>query len=185
MAEPTLADLLAEMKTMAAEMMVLKADVASVKEKTVSSSSSGDGRPGGLHEQDFHPKHKKWDFPRFDGTTDPLLFINKCDAYFRQHRTPVEDRVAMASYHLDDVDSSGSSSCRRTTTRRTGLTSRISCTFGLAHPSAPRRCSSSLSAGVPTPSTTIPTGFKPSCPEQAASRRNSVFSYTPAVFFRP
>ncbi|XP_021311923.1 uncharacterized protein LOC110433726 [Sorghum bicolor] len=103
MAEPTLADLLAEMKTMAAEMMVLKADVASVKEKTVSSSSSGDGRPGGLHEQDFHPKHKKWDFPRFDGTTDPLLFINKCDAYFRQHRTPVEDRVAMASYHLDDV----------------------------------------------------------------------------------
>jgi hypothetical protein len=104
MAEPTLADLLAQMQTMAAEMTAIKADVASMKEKSETSSSRGaDGRRAeGPREQEFHPKHKKWDFPRFDGTSDPMLFLNKCDAYFRQHRTMVEERVLMASYHLDD-----------------------------------------------------------------------------------
>ena len=57
----------------------------------------------GQREQEFHPKHKKWDFPKFDGTTDPLLFLNKCEAYFRQHRTMPKERVCMASYHLDDI----------------------------------------------------------------------------------
>jgi len=104
MAEPTLADLFAEMKTMNAELIALKSDVASMKEKSASSYGSGDDRrPGGQREQDFHPKHKKWDFPKFDGTTDPLLFLNKCEAYFRQHRTMPEERVGMASYHLDDI----------------------------------------------------------------------------------
>jgi len=51
MTEPTLADLFAEMKTMSAEMLALKADVASMKEKSASSSGSGDDRrPGGPHE---------------------------------------------------------------------------------------------------------------------------------------
>jgi hypothetical protein len=104
MTEPTLADLLAQMETMSAAMTAMKADMASMKEKSASSSSGGaDGRRAdGPREQEFHPKHK-WDFPRFDGTSDPMLFLNKCEAYFRQHRTMAEERVLMASYHLDDA----------------------------------------------------------------------------------
>ena len=41
--------------------------------------------------------------PRFDGKTDPMLFINKCESYFRQQRTMPEERVWMASYNLEDV----------------------------------------------------------------------------------
>ena len=104
MAEPTLADLLKAMETLTADVTAMKADMASMKAQSSSSSGSGDDRRAeGLRDQEFHPKHKKWDFPRFDGSSDPMLFLNKCEAYFRQHRTMAEERVLMASYHLDDV----------------------------------------------------------------------------------
>jgi hypothetical protein len=32
-----------------------------------------------------------------------MLFINKCEPYFRQQRTMAEERVWMASYNLEDV----------------------------------------------------------------------------------
>jgi len=104
MAEPTLADVLASLKTLSTEMSTMKADLAAMKEKSASSSDSAGGHK---HEEqrdtDFPPKPKKWDFPRYDGTTDPLLFLNKCESYFRHHRTMAEERVWMASYHLDEV----------------------------------------------------------------------------------
>jgi hypothetical protein len=105
MAEPTLADLLAQMKAMNADIAAMKIDMASMKAQSESSRSGGaDGhRQFGPREQEFHPKHMKWDFPRFDVTSDPMLFINKCEAYFHQHHTMVDERVPMASYHLDDV----------------------------------------------------------------------------------
>ena len=101
MAEPTIADLFRELKNMSAEITTLKADMASMKASTA--ESSGGRHSEGPRELDFHPKHKKWDFPHFDGTSDPMLFLNKCEAYFRQHRTMAEERVRMASYHLDDT----------------------------------------------------------------------------------
>ena len=92
------------LKAMNAEMQTLKSDMASMKDKPESSAgSSGDHRSEGPRAPDHPPQHKKWDFPRFDGTTDPMLFLNKCEAYFRQHRTMAEERVGRASYHLDDV----------------------------------------------------------------------------------
>ena len=104
MAEPTLADLLKAMEMLTADVTAMKADMASMKAQSSLSSGSGDDRRAeGLRDQEFHPKHKKWDFPRFDGSSDPMLFLNKCEAYFRQHRTMAEERVLMASYHLDDV----------------------------------------------------------------------------------
>jgi len=104
MAEPTLADVLASLKTLSTEMSTMKADLAAMKEKSASSSDSAGGRkPEEPRDNDFPPKPKKWDFPRYDGTTDPLLFLNKCESYFRHHRTMAEERVWMASYHLDEV----------------------------------------------------------------------------------
>jgi len=104
MSEPSLAEVMDMLKNMNSEMQTLKTDMAAIKDKTSSSSGTADGhRPDGNRDHDFSPKHKKWDFPRFDGTIDPMLFLNKCEAYFRQHRTMAEERVRMASYHLDDV----------------------------------------------------------------------------------
>ena len=38
------------------------------------------------HHEDRPPKFHKLDFPKFDGKSDPLLFINKCESYFLQQR---------------------------------------------------------------------------------------------------
>jgi len=105
MAEPSAADLMAAIKALTDDMATMKADMASLKKEKSESSAGGGGgdrRAEGQH-PDYPPKHKKWDFPRFDGTTDPMLFLNKCDSYFRQHRTMAEERVWQASYHLDGV----------------------------------------------------------------------------------
>ena len=102
MSEPSIADVLASLKSLAAEMTTMKADMAALKEKSASSSDSG-GRPEGTRDLDRPPKFQKLDFPRYDGKSDPMLFLNKCDSYFRQQRTMPEERVWMASYHLEDV----------------------------------------------------------------------------------
>jgi hypothetical protein len=41
------------------------------------------------------------DFPWYDGKTDPLIFINRCESYFHRHRI-MEEKVWMASYNLKD-----------------------------------------------------------------------------------
>jgi hypothetical protein len=42
------------------------------------------------------------DFPRFDGKSDPLVFINRCESYFHQQRIVEEEKVWMAPYNLED-----------------------------------------------------------------------------------
>jgi hypothetical protein len=104
MAEPSNADL-AKMNeqltgfvaTLQSEVIVLKRD----KEK--SSSAVGGGVPDGQHHHDRPPKFQKIDFPRFDGKADPLIFVNRYESYFHQQRVMEEEKVWMASYHLEDV----------------------------------------------------------------------------------
>jgi hypothetical protein len=65
-AEPTLAEVMDMLKSMRTEMSTLKSGVATMKDKSSSSSGGGDDRRSeGPRDQDFHPKHKKWDFPRY------------------------------------------------------------------------------------------------------------------------
>jgi hypothetical protein len=40
------------------------------------------------------------EFLRFDGTGDALLWIHRCECYFRTFRTPENRRVAYAVFHL-------------------------------------------------------------------------------------
>jgi hypothetical protein len=40
------------------------------------------------------------DFPKYDGKSDPLIFINRCESYFHQQRI-IEEKVRMASYNLE------------------------------------------------------------------------------------
>jgi hypothetical protein len=101
--QPTIADVMKKLLDMSAEMTALKADMEGMKERTASSSANGSGRIEGHRDLDRLPKFQKLDFPRYDGKTDPMLFINKCESYFRQQRTMAEERVWMALYNLEDV----------------------------------------------------------------------------------
>jgi hypothetical protein len=67
-----------------------------------SSSSSGSKTMIGDHHNDRPPKHWRPEFPRYDGKTDPLIFINRCESFFiQQHVIPAE-RTWMASYNLHE-----------------------------------------------------------------------------------
>ena len=72
-----------------------------VAQQTTSSNNSRP--PLGEPHTDRPPRFQKLDFPRFDGKSNPMLFINKCESYFRQQRIMAEERVWMASYNLEDV----------------------------------------------------------------------------------
>lgn len=53
-------------------------------------------KEGPLGNTRFH----KLDFPTFDGTGDPLPFLNRCEHYFRGQRTMEEEQVWLAALHL-------------------------------------------------------------------------------------
>jgi hypothetical protein len=104
MGDPTIADVMQLLNSLTAEMKTVKADMAAMMEKSTSSLISGAGdHPEGPRDLDRPPKFQKLDFPRYAGKTDPLLFINKCESYFRQQCTMAEERVWMASYNLEDI----------------------------------------------------------------------------------
>jgi len=63
----------------------------------------GGGRDDGFARGRGGPREPKLSFPRYDGETDPLPWLNKCDGFFRGYRTLEEDKVWMASLHLDGV----------------------------------------------------------------------------------
>ena len=68
-----------------------------------SPSASGNSFTSGEHYQDRPPRFQKLDFPKYDGKSDPLIFINRCESYFRQQRIIPEEQVWMASYNMEDA----------------------------------------------------------------------------------
>ncbi|KAM3292319.1 hypothetical protein ACQJBY_036274 [Aegilops geniculata] len=46
------------------------------------------------------PRFAKIDFATYDGSDDPLNWLNQCDQFFRGQRTPASERTWLASYHL-------------------------------------------------------------------------------------
>jgi hypothetical protein len=52
---------------------------------------------------DYGARRPKINLPSFNGESDPLHWVNKCATYFRGMGTPVDERVLMASLHLDGI----------------------------------------------------------------------------------
>lgn len=49
------------------------------------------------------PRYHKLEFPTYDDTDDLLSWLNRCEQFFRGHRTEEDDKVWLASYHLTNV----------------------------------------------------------------------------------
>jgi hypothetical protein len=49
------------------------------------------------------PRYHKLTFATYDGTCDPLGWLNKCEQFFRGQNTREVDKTWLASYHLQDV----------------------------------------------------------------------------------
>jgi hypothetical protein len=64
--------------------------------------ASNYGHQGGQPPFGYDPQAKfyKLEFPTYDGTVDPLNWLNQCDQFFRGQRTPAANRTWLASYHL-------------------------------------------------------------------------------------
>jgi len=104
MAEPTIADLAKMIEGLTGKIGSLQSDLDALKkEKASSSGASAPGAgPDGQHHTDRPPRFQKLDFPRYDGKSDPLVFVNRCESYFHQQRIMEEEKVWMASYNLED-----------------------------------------------------------------------------------
>jgi hypothetical protein len=74
-----------------------KAITALVNNRPSTSSSKA---PSSEHHQDRPPKHWRPEFPRYNGKSDQLIFINRRES-FTQQRIMLEERVWMASYNLE------------------------------------------------------------------------------------
>jgi hypothetical protein len=90
-------------KNVAAMQKSIEANAKTIADLSLSSSSSTSTRWGsGEHHQYRPPKHWRPEFPHYDGKSDPLIFINKCESFFMQQWIMAEERVWMASYNLND-----------------------------------------------------------------------------------
>ena len=82
----------------------IEANAKAIADLSIAGSSTSGAHPGsgGAHHQDRPPKHWRPEFPHYDGKSDPLIFLNRCESFFLQQRIMPEERVWMASYNLQD-----------------------------------------------------------------------------------
>jgi hypothetical protein len=62
--------------------------------------SSAEGAAFEVPPSQATPRFYKLEFPTYDGTVDPLNWLNQCKQFFRGQRTLASDRMWLASYHL-------------------------------------------------------------------------------------
>jgi hypothetical protein len=74
----------------------LQIKVEGIQQGASSSAYSGPPPGTGAH-TDRPPRFWKMDFPKFDGKTDPLIFVNRCELFFHQKRIAEKEKVWMAS----------------------------------------------------------------------------------------
>eukprot|EP00267_Zea_mays_P045001 XP_020397235.1 uncharacterized protein LOC109941145 [Zea mays] len=97
-----MADVMQMLQTLSTNMSKMQSNMVIMQEKVASATDYG-GHQDGQPRMDHPPKFQRMEFPRYDGKSDPLIFINKCESYFRHQRTMPEEKVWMASYNMDDV----------------------------------------------------------------------------------
>lgn len=46
------------------------------------------------------PRYTKLDFPTYDGSEDPLIWLHRCEKFFTNQRTPNQEKVGLAVFHM-------------------------------------------------------------------------------------
>ena len=46
------------------------------------------------------PRYSKLEFPSFDGSEDPLIWLRRCEQFFGNQQTPKGEKVGLAAFHL-------------------------------------------------------------------------------------
>ncbi|KAK1300149.1 hypothetical protein QJS10_CPB13g01198 [Acorus calamus] len=64
-----------------------------------SGNTMGTRQNGSQHS--YAPKFIKLDFPHFNGGEDTINWVCRVNQFFQFHQTPEEERVALASFHLE------------------------------------------------------------------------------------
>ncbi|CAO2189005.1 unnamed protein product [Urochloa humidicola] len=100
MAEPTLSEIATLLCGLTTKVDALEEKVVAIQQGASSSASSAPPPGTGEHHNDRPPRFQKMDFPKYDGKSDPLIFINRCESYFHHQRIVEEEKVYMASYNL-------------------------------------------------------------------------------------
>jgi hypothetical protein len=100
MSAPTTADLAKMIEALANTVTNLQTTVVTLQKEMSSSSSTTGGGNDDQHHNDRPLRFQKLDFLCYDGTSDPLIFINCCESYFDQQQ--IMEEVWMASYNLED-----------------------------------------------------------------------------------
>uniref|UniRef100_A0A1S3X3P8 Reverse transcriptase domain-containing protein n=1 Tax=Nicotiana tabacum TaxID=4097 RepID=A0A1S3X3P8_TOBAC len=59
-----------------------------------------ENRPNQLTGNSVVPRYTKLDFPTFDGSEDPLIWLHRCEKFFSNQRTNEVDKVGLAAFHL-------------------------------------------------------------------------------------
>ena len=68
--------------------------------KSASSSQSQEQLGSAMDRDPMPPKFYKLEFTTYDGSVDPLNWINHCEQFFRVQKTLASDRTWLTSYHL-------------------------------------------------------------------------------------
>ncbi|CAN6195139.1 unnamed protein product [Urochloa humidicola] len=123
MAEPTNEELLQLMKDVLAKVTAVEGEVSSIKvdqarlHVAVNNVQSARMNTGELPEPSSKGKAvvgasvasiapvtpHKIKFPMFDGSSDPITWIHRCEQFFQQARSSDEDKVWLATYHFGGV----------------------------------------------------------------------------------
>lgn len=74
------------------------AEEGSVNRNWGPQGQGGAGYAGGL----VAPKLAKLDFPCYDGSEDPTLWICRAEQFFEFQGTSLENQVKLAAYHLEN-----------------------------------------------------------------------------------
>jgi hypothetical protein len=65
--------------------------------------NEGSSQAGGMASALLNAASHKLHFPKYDGTEDPLPWLNRCDQFFRATRTPDNEKVLLAAFYMQGV----------------------------------------------------------------------------------
>jgi len=53
-----------------------------------------------MEEEVSFPDNTKLDFPTYDGSEDPLIWLHHCEKFFTNQHTTNQEKVGLASFHM-------------------------------------------------------------------------------------